>query len=205
MSLSPSLSHLFAQHSKDLKPSSPASPCASIAALQGSQAAPALQNPSCEGWIQPALQSAGAEMGAWLWELGSWSPRLACYSDLSAGCRLHPTEIPLAGSKLPGLYSHRSHTVSALSLLRSLPRPDLSHRHTECSFRRAGFLALGGFSGFKLYINVSRYFGNADFPVAAQLNASVPNQHLLNKTSPFSSLFPCVIVFLQYLMNDFVP
>lgn len=46
----------------------------------------------------------------------------------------------------------------------------------------------GGFSGFKLSINVSRYFGNADFPLAAQLNASVPNQHLLNKTSPFSQL-----------------
>lgn len=50
-----------------------------------------------------------------------------------------------------------------------------------------------------------------DFPVAAQLNASVPNQHLPNKTSPFPSFFLSDIClfglffFLLYLMNDFVP
>lgn len=106
---------------------------------------------------------------------------------------------------MPELYALCSCTVVALSLLPSLPGPDLSHRHTECCFRKDGFSALEGFPGFKLFINVSRYFGSAEFPVAAQLNASVPNQHLLNKTSPFPSLFPSVIVSLQYLMNDFVP
>lgn len=160
------------------------------------------QNTGGEGWIHPAFPPAGAEPGAWLWELGSGSPGLMCYSDLCVGCGLYPTEIPGVGSKVPWPYSHRSRSSSALSLLRSLPRPDLSCRHTECSFRGAGFSALRG----ALSINVSRYFGNADFPLAAQLNASVPNQHLLNKTSPFPSLFPCVIgFFLQYLMNDFVP
>lgn len=100
---------------------------------------------------------------------------------------------------MPRLYSH--YTLPPQIPTQTRP----SHRHTECSFRRAGFSALGSFSGFKLSTNVSGHFGNTVFPVAAQLNASVPNQHLLNKAGLFSSLFSCVIVFLQYLMNDFVP
>ena len=50
------------------------------------------------------------------------------------------------------------------------------------SLRNAGFAALGGLSGFKLSICVSKYFGDPEFPVAAQLNELVSNQHLLNES-----------------------
>lgn len=72
--MSPSLSHLFAQHDKDLKPSSPASPRGSIAGITGgaSAAEPGLRGPdsACPsaGWGRAGSMAAGA---------GQWEPQ-AC-------------------------------------------------------------------------------------------------------------------------------